>query len=121
MATMKKTKGLVRIVRAVGYSLAGFKAAWVNEEAFRQEVILVCALMPIGLWVGRTGVERALLIGCLFLILLTELLNSAIEAIADGLSEEWHPLVQRAKDLGSAAVFVSLCGTCGVWLLILLD
>lgn len=118
---MKKTTGFTRIINAIGYSLSGFKAAWVNEEAFRQEVILVCTLMPIGLWLGQTGVERAILIGCLFLILLAELLNSAIEAVADGLSEEWHPLIKRAKDLGSAAVFVSLCGTCVIWLLILFD
>jgi len=118
---MNKTKGLTRIINAVGYSLSGFKAAWMTEEAFRQEVILVGTLMPIGLWLGQTGVERAILIGCLFSILLTELLNSAIEAVADGLSEEWHPLIKRAKDLGSAAVFVALCGTCVIWLLILLD
>lgn len=118
MARIKKT-GFVRIINAIGYSLSGFKAAWLNEEAFRQEVILVCALMPIGLWLGETEVERAILIGCLFLILLTELLNSAVEAVADGLSEEWHPLVKRAKDLGSAAVFVSFCGTGVIWLLIL--
>jgi len=114
-------RGLTRIIKAFGYSVAGFKAAWKNEEAFRQEIIMFITLTPLAFWLGDNAIERVLLIGCLFLVLITELLNSAVEAVADGLSEEWHPMVKRAKDLGSAAVFVSLFLTAITWEIILLQ
>jgi diacylglycerol kinase (ATP) len=116
---MNEHTGLTRILKAFGYSLAGFKAAWQNEAAFRQEVLLCITLIPIAFWLGDNNIERALLISCLLLVLITELLNSAIEAIADRVSEEWHQLIKRAKDLGSAAVFISLFYTALVWGLLL--
>jgi diacylglycerol kinase (ATP) len=116
---MQKQTGLLRLIKAFGYSLAGFKAAFVNEAAFRQEVILSIILIPIALFLGNNAVERALLISCLLLVLITELFNSAIEAVADRISEEKHPLIKRAKDIGSAAVFVALCYTVLVWFLVL--
>jgi diacylglycerol kinase (ATP) len=112
-------RGLTRIIKAFGYSVAGFKAAWQNEAAFRQETVLFIILTPFAFWLGHNAIERALLLSCLFLVLIAELLNSAIEALADGLSEEWHPMVKRAKDLGSAAVLVSLCLTSVIWGLML--
>ena len=116
---MNQHTGFTRIIKAFGYSLAGFKAAWLNEAAFRQEVLLCIALLPIAVWLGDDNLERALLIGCLFLVLIAELLNSAIEAVADRISEERHPLIQYAKDFGSAAVFMALCYTALVWGLLL--
>ena len=116
---MNQSAGLTRLIKALGYSLAGFKAAWLNEAAFRQEVLLSITLIPVAWWLGESSVERALLISGLFLVLLAELLNSAIEAVADCLSEEWHPLIKRAKDFGSAAVFIALCYTLLVWGLVL--
>jgi len=116
---MNQDTGLIRLVKAFGYSVAGFKAAWLNEAAFRQEFLLSIILIPIAFWLGDNGVERALLISCLLLVLLTELLNSAIEAVADRLTQERHPLIKRAKDAGSAAVFIALCYTVLVWGLVL--
>ncbi|WP_349648183.1 diacylglycerol kinase [Candidatus Parabeggiatoa sp. HSG14] len=95
------------------------KTAWQYEAAFRQEVLLCIVLIPMGFLLGNNGIERALLISCLLLVLITELLNSAIEAVADRLTQEQHPLIKRAKDLGSAAVFVALCYTVLVWGLVL--
>ena len=117
---MNKNTGLVRIIKAFGYSMDGFKAAWANETAFRQETILCAVLLPIALWLGESGLERAVLIACLFIVLITELLNSAVEAVVDRFGEEWHSMAKRAKDLGSAAVFVALTCTAFVWALILL-
>jgi len=117
---MNKNTGLTRIIKAFGYSLDGFKAVWANEAAFRQEVILSIILLPLALWLGENGIERAVLIACLFLVLITELLNSAIEAVVDRFGEEWHALAKYAKDLGSAAVFLVLTATAFVWVLILL-
>jgi len=116
---MNQHTGLTRLVKAFGYSLAGFKAAWLNEAAFRQEVLLCLVLVPLAVWLGDNGVERALLISCLLLVLITELLNSAIEAVADRVSQERHPLIKQAKDFGSAAVFVALCYTVLIWGLVL--
>lgn len=116
---MNQHTGVIRIVKAFGYSLAGFKATWDNEAAFRQEVLLSIVLIPLALWLGDNGIERVLLISCLLLVLLTELLNSAIEAVADRLTQEKHPLIKRAKDAGSAAVFVALCYSVLVWGLVL--
>jgi len=97
----------------------GLKAAWVSETAFRQEVVLVVILAPVGLWLGHTGLERAVLVGSLFLVLIAELLNSGLEAVVDRISEEIHPLSKKAKDVGSAAVFVAIAAVVVIWALIL--
>ncbi len=114
----KPDDGIRRLVRAARFSLAGLLAAWTNEAAFRQECVLVAVLLPVALWLGRTASERSILIATLLVVLIIELLNSAIEALVDRVSEEHHPLSGRAKDLGSAAVFVSLILTGAVWSLI---
>ena len=108
------------MLNAVGYSFEGLAAAVRHEDAFRQELIVFAIAAPLGLWLGRTGVERALLVGSLFLVLVVELLNSATEAAIDRISLENHPLAKRAKDLGSAAVMMSLAMLAAVWLLVLL-
>jgi diacylglycerol kinase (ATP) len=110
--------GIRRIIYALKYSGAGFKAAWINEEAFRQEIYLSLLVVPLGLWLGTTCTERAFLIGFYFIIPLTELLNSAIEAAVDRMGQERHELSGRAKDLGSAAVALSICIVSVVWIII---
>jgi len=112
---------LTRIIRAFGYSFQGFRHAWREEAAFRQEAILSAVLIPMGVYLGRSGVERALLVCPVLLILVVEILNSAVEAVVDRSGTERHPLAGMAKDMGSAAVMLSfiLLGT--VWLLILSD
>jgi diacylglycerol kinase (ATP) len=121
MIKRDKPTGLTRIVRAFGYSLQGFRYAWREEAAFRQELCLAVAVIPAGLYLGRSGVERALLVWPMLQILVVELLNSALEAVVDRSGLERHPLAGMAKDMGSAAVLLSfgLLGT--VWLLILSD
>ena len=111
--------GITRIIKAAGYSSAGLKAAFTHEAAFRQELLLCLFLFPLGLWLGQTGVERALLTGSLFLVLIVELLNSAIEAIVDRFGHEHHELSGRAKDIGSAAVFIALANVVLIWGLVL--
>ena len=111
--------GLVRIWRAFGYSLAGLRAAWRHEAAFRQEALLLALLAPLGLWLGDDGVERALLVGSLGLVMLVELLNSAVEAVVDRHGPEHHELAGRAKDTGSAAVLVAIVLAGVTWLLVL--
>ena len=111
--------GLRRLFKATCYSWAGLKAAWRNEAAFRQESGLCLCLLPIALWLGNNGVERALLIGSLLLVLIVELLNSGIEAVVDRIGLERHELSRLAKDTGSAAVFVALLNAVLVWLVIL--
>ena len=113
-------KGWRRLVNAAGYSWAGLKAAWCNEEAFRQEGLLCAVLTPLALWLGDTAVEWALLIGSLLLVVIVELLNTGIETAIDRIGPERHKLSGRAKDIGSAAVFVALLNVAVVWLLILL-
>jgi diacylglycerol kinase (ATP) len=113
--------GLVRIWRAFGNSAKGFRGAFVEEAAFRQELALAVLLFPLGLWLGETGVERALLVGPIFVVLIVELLNSAVEAAIDRIGLERHPLSGLAKDIGSAAVFTSFALLVVVWLLVLLD
>ena len=112
---------MTRIVRAFGYSLQGLAQTWREEAAFRQEVTLAVVLVPAGLHFGHSGVERALLIGPMLLILIVELLNSAVEAVVDRAGMERNPLAGMAKDMGSAAVLLSflLLGT--VWVLVLSD
>jgi diacylglycerol kinase (ATP) len=107
--------GLRRILRATQYSALGLSAAWKHEAAFRQELALVVVLLPAAIWLGQTALERALLITCLLVVLIVELLNSAIEAAIDRHGEELHELSGRAKDMGSAAVFVSLVLVVVVW------
>ena len=102
------TADLGRIARAFGYTLKGLRFAWKNEAAFRQEVILVIVLAPCAYFLGETAVERILLTGVLLLVLITELLNSAIEAVVDRFGQERHVLSGAAKDMGSAAVFLVL-------------
>lgn len=109
----KARSGWERIVHATGYSLAGLGAAWRHESAFRQECLLALLLLPAALWLGRSWTETALLAGSVMLVLIVELLNSAIEAVVDRVSPDLHPLSKRAKDIGSAAVMLSLL-TCGL-------
>lgn len=110
-----------RIVNATFYSLAGLRAAWRSESAFRQESLLCVVLIPAAFWLGTTAVERSLLIGSCVLVLIVELLNSGIEAVVDRIGSERHDLSGRAKDLGSAAVFLSLALVLVVWGLIAWD
>ena len=110
--------GLRHVLKATGYSLAGLKAAWQHEAAFRQEATLMALLVPVGLWLGRSGADRALLIGSCMVVMVAELLNSAVEAVVDRTGLDQHPLSGRAKDLGSAAVFMSLANVVVVWALI---
>jgi len=121
MAPLKGLLDLQRIARAAGYSAAGLKAAWRGENAFRQELALLVVLAPLGLWLGRDGVERALLLGSLLLVLVVELLNSAIEAAINRIGAERNELSGLAKDLGSAAVFMALLIVLAVWALVLAD
>jgi diacylglycerol kinase (ATP) len=116
-----KPTGFTRLVRAFGYSFQGFRHAWREEAAFRQEVVLSMLLIPLGLYLGHSGVERALLVCPMLLILVVEILNSAVEAVVDRSGTERHPLAGMAKDMGSAAVMLSfgLLGT--VWFLVLSD
>lgn len=110
---------IARIFRAAGYSLKGLRAAWANEAAFRQELVLFIFLFPLGLWLGQDGIERVLLTLSLLLVLIVELLNSAVEAVVDRFGNERHELAGRAKDIASAAVFVALINVPFTWLLVL--
>lgn len=107
--------GIRRIIRAARFSAQGFGQAWQHEAAFRQEIALTVLLVPFAIWLGRTGFERFILIVCCVLVLIVELLNSAIEAAVDRHGEEHHELSGRAKDLGSAAVFLSLVIVAATW------
>ena len=118
---MKGLFDLGRVWRAAGYSAAGFRAALKNEAAFRQELGLFVVLAPLGWWLGRDGVEQSLLVGSLMLVLLVELLNSAIEVVVNRIGQDRHALSGQAKDIASAAVFVSLILVVMVWALILTD
>jgi diacylglycerol kinase (ATP) len=122
-ALMEREKpiGMTRFLRAFSYSFQGFAHAWREEAAFRQEVILSALVIPLGVFLGRSGAERALLVSPMLLILVVEILNSAVEAVVDRSGTDRHPLAGMAKDMGSAAVMLSfiLLGT--VWLLVLSD
>lgn len=113
--------GLRRIVRATLFSLSGLRATWQNEAAFREECVLALVLTPTALWLGRTAAERALLIAVVWLVLIVELLNTAIESAVDRISTDRHELAGQAKDQGSASVFVSLMLALVVWGLIVWD
>lgn len=108
-------KGIERIIDATGYSYKGLLAAFRHESAFREELLLGAILLPVAIWLGQTAIEYALLIGCLLLVLIIELLNSAIEAVVDRAGEEYHELAGRAKDMGSAAVMISLFNVFVIW------
>ena len=110
--------GLRRIINATFFSMAGFRAAWRDEAAFRQELLLCVVLIPTAFWLGRTAVERSLLIGSCLVVLIVELLNTGIENVVDRFGAERHPLSGQAKDMGSAAVFTSLVLTLVIWSLI---
>ena len=107
-----------RIIKATIWSLQGLRAAWLHESSFRLEVLLFLVVGPLGWYFGQTGVERALLIGCCLLVLSIELLNSSIEAVIERYGAEHHELAGRAKDMGSAAVFVLMMNVILVWALI---
>lgn len=115
----KGKTGIPRLINAFGYSVDGFKAAFKNEDAFRQELFLAAVLVPLGLYLGKTGVEKALLVSVVLLVLIVELFNSAIEAAVDHTSIDVHPLAKRAKDIASASVIVALAIVIGVWGLVL--
>jgi len=117
----KGKTGLTRILNALGYSLAGLAAAYRHEDAFRQEAWLAGVLIPLSWFFKVSGVAHALLIACVLLVLVVELLNSAVEAAVDRISLENHRLAKRAKDIGSASVLVSLINVALVWGLILLN
>ena len=116
----KGKTGFIRIWHAFFNSMAGLREAWKNESAFRQEVVLAAIMIPVSCVVPVTAVERALLIGVVLLVLVVELLNTSVEVAIDRISFEHHSLSRRAKDLGSAAVFVALALCVIVWALILL-
>ena len=111
----KSRTGLNRLFHAARYSLAGLRAGWA-EPAFRQEAIAAIVLLPLSLWLGRNWVEVALLAGSVILLMVVELLNTGIEAAIDRIGPEWHLLSKRAKDMGSAAVLLSLLCCVGIWI-----
>jgi diacylglycerol kinase (ATP) len=106
------------IVKAFFWSMAGIRAAWKSELSFRTQTVVIVIMLPFGIWLGRTAVEWALLIGSCSLILITELLNTAVETVIDRISFEEHKLSKQAKDLGSAAAFFSMTAAVVVWGLI---
>ncbi|WP_412477972.1 diacylglycerol kinase [Azonexus sp. IMCC34839] len=115
----KGKQGLTRLINALGYSRDGLSAAWKNEAAFREEVLLATIAIPLAIYLGKTGVDRALMVGSILLILIVEILNSAVEAVVDKASPEKSELAKRAKDMGSAAVLLSLLNAAAVWFCVL--
>ena len=115
----KGKTGIRRLINAFGYSLDGLAAAYKNEDAFRQEVKLAIILIPLALYLGHSGIDKALMIGSVALVIMVELLNSSVEATVDRISLDHHLLAKRAKDIGSAAVMVSLVNLVAVWGLVL--
>ena len=116
---LRSTLNPLRVLTATRQSLAGLRDAIRGEAAFRQELLLGAVLVPVAVWLGETGVERALMIAALLQVLIVELLNSAIETVVDRFGEEHHDLSRRAKDIASAAVFISLIAVPIVWALVL--
>jgi diacylglycerol kinase (ATP) len=110
--------GLRRIINATFFSFAGLKTAWQSEAAFRQECLLAAVLIPAGVWLGQNATERSVLIGTCLLVLIVELLNTAVEYVVDRVGTDHHRLSGQAKDIGSAAVFMSLLLTVVIWALI---
>ncbi len=115
----QNVRGLRRLANALRYSMAGLRQCFRHEEAFRLEISAGLLVVPLGLWLGESGVERALLVGSWLVVLIVELLNSAAEAIVDRIGMERHELSARAKDVASAAVFLSILFCALVWLLVL--
>ena len=115
----KGKQGLTRLINALGYSKDGLAAAWKNEAAFREEVLLAAVTLPLAFYLGQTGIERALLAGSILFILIVEILKSAVEAVVDKASPEKHELAKRAKDMGSAAVLLSLLNAAVIWACVL--
>ena len=111
----KSRRGLSRMWHALGYSIEGLRAGW-HETAFRQEALAALVLLPLSLWVGRNWVETALLAGSVLFVMIVELLNTGIETAIDRIGPEWHDLSKRAKDMGSAAVLLSLLLALGIWI-----
>lgn len=116
----QNAKGFKRLVNACFFSAAGLKATWEHEEAFRQEVIIFIVATPLALWLGETAIEKLLLIGSLVLVMLVELLNTAVESIVDRVGFDHHELAGRAKDIGSAAVMMALVWAAVTWAAILI-
>ncbi|MGU3626121.1 diacylglycerol kinase [Comamonas sp. C24C] len=110
----KSRTGLSRVLHAGGYSLAGLRAGW-HEKAFQQEAVCAFVMIPLALWLGQSWEQTALLAGSVILVLIVELLNTSIEAAIDRIGPEWHELSKKAKDMGSAAVFLALCLCGAVW------
>jgi diacylglycerol kinase (ATP) len=117
----KGKTGLRRVLNAFHYSMAGLAAAYRHEDAFRQEALLALILVPLALFLPASGLGKALMVGSVLLVLIVELLNSAVEAVVDRVSLDHHELAKRAKDIGSAAVFVALLNVVVVWALVLLS
>ena len=111
----KSRTGLDRMRHALGYSLEGLRAGW-HETAFRQEAVAALLLLPLSFWLGDHWAQTALLAGSVLLVMIVELLNTGIETAIDRIGPEWHDLSKRAKDMGSAAVLLSLLLCCGIWL-----
>jgi diacylglycerol kinase (ATP) len=108
-------RGPARILKATRWSFQGLRAAWLHESSFRLEVYLFVLLAPLGWWLGGNAMERVLLVGCLLLVIAAEVMNSAIEAVVDRWGPEWHEMAGRAKDMGSAAVFVLMLNVMFTW------
>ncbi|MEX1166356.1 MAG: diacylglycerol kinase [Hydrogenophaga sp.] len=111
----KQRSGFSRMAHAFGYSMAGLRAGW-GETAFRQEAIAAIVLLPLAFWLGRSWVEVAMLAGSVIVVMVVELLNTGIESVIDRFGPEWHELSKRAKDMGSAAVLLSLVNCGGIWI-----
>ncbi len=118
-SALKGKTGLTRVVNAFFYSMAGLRAAFRGEAAFRQEVLLGALLIPLAFFMPVSGIGKAMMIAAMLLVLITELLNSAVEVLADRVSTEKHELIKKAKDIGSAAVLIALVNVPVVWLLVL--
>ena len=114
-----KATGLRRLINALGYSLSGLRFAWKDEAAFRQEVILAIILVPVAFMMPVGEIQRVLLVGSVMLVLVVEMINSAIEAVVDRVSLDIHPLAKKAKDMGSAAVLLALANAILIWIMIL--
>jgi len=114
-----RERGLKHFIKALGWSMSGLRAAVRYEAAFRQELAASVLLVPLAFWLGQSGIERALLLASVLIVLLAELLNSAVEAAVDRVGMDDHPLSKQAKDLGSAAVFVAIINVLVVWLVVL--
>ncbi|MCG6898506.1 MAG: diacylglycerol kinase [Gammaproteobacteria bacterium] len=119
MATDPNNGGIRRLIKATGYSLQGLAASYRHETAFKQEVAASVVLIPLALWLGNTGLERAMLVTAWVLVPLFELVNSAVEAVVDRIGPELHELSGRAKDISSATVMIALINAAVVWLLVL--